>query len=151
MTEPTIPMDADAIQAVLPHRPPFVFVDRIVELDRGAGVCVGEWTLTEDAWIVEGHFPGYPVMPGVIILESIAQVGAVGILTDPRHAGKIPLFAGADDVRFKRQVRPGETVRIETLITRMRGDVGWAQGRAFVGEELACSADIIFAVRAVER
>lgn len=151
MTEPTLPMDAEAIQAILPHRPPFLFVDRIVELDRGAGICVGEWTLAEDAWIVEGHFPGYPVMPGVIILESIAQVGAVGILTDPQHAGKIPLFAGANDVRFKRQIRPGETVRIETLITRMRGDVGWAHGRALVGDELACSADIIFAVRAVDR
>lgn len=143
-------MDAEAIQAILPHRPPFLFVDAIVELDREAGVCVGEWTLTEDAWIVAGHFPGYPVMPGVIILEAIAQVGAVGVLTDPVHAGKLPLFAGADNVRFKRQVRPGDKLRIETVITRMRGDVGWAGGRALVGEELACSADIIFAVRAAE-
>lgn len=133
--------------AVLPHRPPFLFIDSVDEVGPGARV-VATKLVRPDEWVLEGHFPDYPVLPGVIILEAMAQAGAILILLAPEHAGKIPLFAGADKVRFKQQVRPGDALRVTMEVTRMRGDIGWGNGTAHVGEKLACTAEIVFALRA---
>ena len=102
-----LPMPAD----VLPHRPPFLFVDELVALEPGVS-AVGTWRLTGDEWFFAGHFPGRPTLPGVLMCEAIAQVGAIAVLTDPRFAGKLPLFGGLDGARFRRQVEPGDELEL---------------------------------------
>jgi 3-hydroxyacyl-[acyl-carrier-protein] dehydratase len=143
-------LDAAQIQAIIPHRTPFLLVDRILELEAGKR-CVGEKdvSLSSDAFL-RGHFPEYPVMPGVLIVEALAQTGAVLVMQDPAHAGKLPFFARIDNCRFRRQVRPGDTLRLEVDVTSFRGPVGKAHGRALVGSTLACEADLTFALGAAE-
>ena len=92
---------------LLPHRPPFLFVDEIVSIEPGQSAS-GRWTLRGDEWFFAGHFPGRPTLPGVLMCEAIAQVGALAVLADPRYAGKLPLFGGLDGARFRRQVGPGQ-------------------------------------------
>jgi 3-hydroxyacyl-[acyl-carrier-protein] dehydratase len=139
-------MDADQIQAIIPHRPPFLLIDRIVELEPGKRI-VGqkEVSLSRDDFL-RGHFPDYPVMPGVLIVEALAQTGAVLVMQDPANAGKLPFFARIDNCRFRQQVRPGDTLRLEVEVTSFRGPVGKAHGRALVGTTLACEADLTFAL-----
>ena len=103
---------------VLPHRPPFLFVDELIALEPGAS-AVGSWRLTGDEWFFPGHFPGRPTLPGVLMCEAIAQVGAIAVLTDPRFAGKLPLFGGLDRARFRRQVEPGDTLELHVELQRM--------------------------------
>lgn len=145
MSDLALPLDRARIESILPHRDPFLFVDTIDELEPGKRAA-GTFRLDEDAWIVAGHFPGQPLMPGVIVCEALAQVGAVCLLAAQENAGKLPLFGGMDKVRFKRQVRPGDVLRLEAEVTRTRGPVGWAQGTARVGGELACSGQMVFAL-----
>ncbi len=139
-------MDALAIQAVIPHRYPFLLVDRIIEVVPGER-AVGQKNVTINEPFFQGHFPGHPVMPGVLILEAMAQVGAVALLQVPEFAGKIALFAGADQVRFRRQVVPGDQLQLEVEITKLKGSIGKGQARAYVADQLAAEAELMFAVQ----
>jgi 3-hydroxyacyl-[acyl-carrier-protein] dehydratase len=139
-------LDRDAIKAIIPHREPFLLVDRITALEPGVKAS-GELDVTTDMFWVPGHFPEYAVMPGVLVIEAVAQVGATIMLSLPENEGAIAFFAGMDKVRFKRQVRPGDTLRMECTVTRSRGKIGFAAGRAWVGDELACSGDFMFAIQ----
>ena len=140
-----LPLNSAQIQAIIPHRPPFLLVDRIVELEAGQRI-VGEKDVNADTdeWL-KGHFPNYPVMPGVLIVEALAQTGAVLVMRNPANAGKLPFFARIDNCRFRQQVRPGDTLRLEVTVTSTRGAVGKAHGRALVGETLLAEADLTFA------
>lgn len=138
-------MDQAAIKKIIPHRDSFLLLDSVLELSPEHVVALKHVTGEEDFF--RGHFPEYPVMPGVLIVEALAQAGAVSILSRPEFAGKIAFFGGLDKVRFKRQVRPGDTLRLEVQITRLRGPVGFGEGKAYVGEELACQASLMFAVQ----
>jgi 3-hydroxyacyl-[acyl-carrier-protein] dehydratase len=139
-------LDREAIKEIIPHRDPFLLVDRVLELEPGVR-AVGELDVRQDAFWVPGHFPEYAVMPGVLIVEAIAQVGSVAMLAVPENRGKLAFFAGIDKLRFKRQVRPGDTLRMECAITRQRGPLGFGDAKAFVGDELACSGELMFAIK----
>ncbi|MEG6512222.1 3-hydroxyacyl-ACP dehydratase FabZ [Desulforamulus ruminis] len=138
-------LDINAIQQILPHRYPFLLVDRILEVEEGKKV-VGIKNVSMNEPFFQGHFPNYPVMPGVLIIEAMAQVGAVAILSMPAFAGRIALLAGIDKARFRRQVVPGDILRIEVEVLKLRGTVGKSQARAYVGEELAVEAELMFAL-----
>ncbi len=138
--------DIDEIMATIPHRYPFVLVDRIEEHEPGKS-AVGVKNVTMNEWYFPGHFPEFPVMPGVLIIEALAQVGAFALLSEPDNAGKLAFFAGIDKVRFKRQVRPGDVLRLECEISRVRAGVGFGTARATVDGELVCAGELMFAVR----
>src|SRR5256884_5434903 len=131
---PAAPFGRDVIEQLIPHRPPFLLVDEILELEPGRRV-VGRREIRVDDWWFPGHFPERPVMPGVLTIEAIAQAGAVAVLADPAHTGKIPFFAGIDDCRFKRVVEPGDMLTLECEVTPIRGPLAQGQGRALVREE----------------
>jgi len=138
-----LPQPAD----VLPHRPPFLFVDELTRLE--PGTAAGRWTLTGEEWFFPGHFPGRPTLPGVLMCEAIAQVGAIAVLTDERFSGKLPLFGGLDRARFRRQVTPGDTLWLDVELARISARAGKGSGRALVGSpdgELACSCELLFVV-----
>jgi len=130
---------------ILPHRAPFLFVDEIVELVPGE-LARTRWTLAPDTPFLAGHFPGEPIMPGVIIVEALAQTGALAALSLPENRDKLALFAGIDKVKFRRPVRPGETLEMSTRVTRQRGPIGQAEAEARVNGELACQAILKFAI-----
>lgn len=131
---------------VLPHRDPFLFLDEILEL-RPADFGKARWTLTEDQFWFPGHFPGRPTLPGVLMCEAIAQMGAYTVLTDTtRYANKIPLFGGLDKARFRRQVLPGETVEIEAEITQLSARAGKGVGKVSIEGDIACTANVMFVV-----
>ncbi len=138
-------LNSTDIQKIIPHRYPFLLVDRIIEMEWGRR-AVGIKNVTANEPFFTGHFPGYPVMPGVLIIEAIAQVGAVAVLGMPENRGKIAFFAGVDDVRFKRQVVPGDTLRIEVQLSRVRGPIGQGTGEATVDGQLACRGSFMFAL-----
>jgi len=138
-------LDINDILQVIPHRYPFVLLDRILELEKGKR-AVGIKNVTMNEPFFPGHFPGRPVMPGVLILEAMAQVGAVALLSLPENAGKVALFAGVDEVRFRRQVIPGDQLRLEVEILKVRGSIGKGRARAYVGENLAAEGELIFAL-----
>ncbi len=148
--EGPVPSQASAwsleqILEILPHRPPFLFVDRILECEPGLR-AVGEKCVAANEPFLAGHFPGRPIMPGVLIVEALAQVGAVALLSLPDYRGKLALFGGVDEVRFRRPVVPGDVLRLEVEITRRMGRLGKGRGRATVGGERACEAVLTFAV-----
>ena len=147
MTEstPSLPIEAEAIQRILPHRYPFLLVDRVIELDPPTR-AVGVKQVTVNEPFFQGHFPGYPVMPGVLIVEAMAQVGGVAVLSSDEYRDKLALFAGIDNVRFKRQVKPGDTLRIEVKLHQIRRGIGMGSGTATVDGDLACRGDIMFAL-----
>jgi 3-hydroxyacyl-[acyl-carrier-protein] dehydratase len=128
---------------VLPHRPPFLFVDRVSALETGKG-ATGHWKLTGEEWFFSGHFPGRPTLPGVLICEAIAQVGAYAVLTDPAHATKLPLFGGIDSARFRKQVVPGDELELVVELGRMSARAGKGSGRALLNGEVACEMDLMF-------
>jgi len=130
---------------VLPHRPPFLFVDEVTALVPGQSAR-GVWHLTGDEWFFPGHFPGRPTLPGVLMAESIAQLGAVAVLTDERFKGKLPLFGGLDSARFRRQVVPGDTLELEVELGRLSGRAGRGTGKASVNGQVACEAELLFVV-----
>ena len=141
------PLGAAAIRELLPHRYPFLLVDRIEELEPGVR-AVGLKNVTQNEPFFQGHFPDYPVMPGVLIIEAMAQVGAVGVMAGGDHEDKLALFAGIDGVRFRRQVLPGDVLRMEVEIVRLKGSVGRGKGKATVDGERVCEAELMFAFAA---
>ncbi|HLS35896.1 MAG TPA: 3-hydroxyacyl-ACP dehydratase FabZ [Bacillota bacterium] len=139
-------MDIQEIKNTIPHRYPFLLVDRVTEIEEGKRV-VGYKNVSANEPFFEGHFPEYPVMPGVLIVEALAQVGAIGVLGMEENEGKIGFLAGIDKCRFKRQVKPGDQLKLEVEITRMRGVIGKGKGIATVDGEVACEAEIMFAIQ----
>jgi 3-hydroxyacyl-[acyl-carrier-protein] dehydratase len=133
------------IEAILPHREPFLLIDEVLVLEPGQRV-VARKTVRADEWYLAGHFPGRPVMPGVLIVEAMAQTGAVALLSQEENRGRIALFAGIDDVRFKRIVEPGDELELECTLEVMRGPIGRGKATARVGGELAARGTLTFAV-----
>ena len=128
---------------VLPHRSPFLFVDRISALEVGVS-AVGHWKLNGDEWFFSGHFPGRPTLPGVLMCEAIAQLGAYALLTSPDHSSKLPLFGGIDTARFRRQVVPGDELELRAELGRISARAGKGSGQALVNGEVACELDLMF-------
>jgi 3-hydroxyacyl-[acyl-carrier-protein] dehydratase len=137
-------LEAEAIQKILPHRYPFLLVDRVLEVTSDGAIGTKNVTINEPFF--QGHFPGRPIMPGVLIIEALAQVGAVAILSRPENQGKLALFAGLDKVRFKRPVVPGDVLRLKVTLEKIRGPVGRGRGEATVEGELAAKAEFLFAL-----
>ena len=138
-------MDINQIQEILPHRYPFLLVDRILEVEAGKR-AVGLKNVTINEPFFQGHFPGYPVMPGVLLVEAMAQVGAVAILSMPDNKGKIGLFAGIDKLRFRQQVVPGDQLRIEVIMDRVRGRIGKGTGKVEVAGKVVAEGELMFAI-----
>lgn len=138
-------LDAWQIQEIIPHRYPFLLVDRILEIEWGQR-AVGIKNVSVNEPFFVGHFPGNPVMPGVLIVEALAQVGAVALLGHEDYRGKMAFFAGIDGVRFRRPVRPGDTLRLEVQLDKIRRNIGSGFGRATVEGELAAEGKILFAI-----
>jgi 3-hydroxyacyl-[acyl-carrier-protein] dehydratase len=139
------PFGQDEIEAILPHRPPFLLLDEVVELEPGRRVVATREVRADDWWF-PGHFPERAVMPGVLIVEAMAQAGAVAVLIEEENRGKIAFFAGIDDCRFKRIVAPGDTLTLTCEIDTVRGPIGRGKATAHVGDELAARGTLTFAV-----
>lgn len=138
------PLGPEQIRSLIPHRYPFLLVDRVEEIEPGKR-AVGVKNVTQNEPFFQGHFPDYPVMPGVLIVEALAQVGAVGVMADESYRQKLALFAGIDGVRFRRQVVPGDVLRMEVEITRLKGSIGRGSGSATVSGERVCEGELTFA------
>lgn len=139
-------LNRSEIEAIIPHRAPFLLLDRVTTMEPGVS-ATAELDVTVDMFWVPGHFPEYPVMPGVLVVEAMAQTGAVALLSLPENAGKLAFFAGIDKVRFKRQVVPGDTLTFSISITKARGAIGFGEATASVDGQLACSGTLMFAIQ----
>lgn len=139
-------LDVQQIKEIIPHRYPFLLVDKIIEQEEGKRV-VGIKNVTINEPFFQGHFPEYPVMPGVLILEALAQTGAIAVLGKEENKGKIGFLAGIDKCRFKQQVKPGDQLRLEVEIIRIKGPIGKGKAIATVEGNTVCEAEIMFAVR----
>lgn len=128
---------------IIAHRPPFLFVDEVIALEPGIS-ATGLWRLTGDEWFFAGHFPGRPTLPGVLMCEAIAQVGAIAVLTDPRFSTKLPLFGGIDGARFRKQVVPGDTLELSVTLGRMSARAGKGAGKAVLNGSTACECELMF-------
>lgn len=139
-------LDVQKIKEIIPHRYPFLLVDKVTEMEEGKRV-VGLKNVSANEPFFEGHFPEYPVMPGVLILEALAQVGAIAVLDMEENKGKIGFLAGVDKCRFKKEVKPGDQLQLEVEILRMKGPIGKGKGIAKVEGKVACEAEITFAIK----
>jgi len=145
-TPPGVVHTSREIEALLPHRWPFLLVDRIVEYDPAAKRIVGLKAVTATEWFFQGHFPGLPIMPGVLQVEALAQTMGIYVAKQPGFGDRIGLFAGIDDCRFKRVVTPGDTLRLEVTMDKLGGRFGRGRGVASVDGEVACEATISFII-----
>ncbi|MCL2159675.1 MAG: 3-hydroxyacyl-ACP dehydratase FabZ [Oscillospiraceae bacterium] len=137
--------DKEQIKAVIPHREPFLLIDEILEVSENMSVIAVKY-VTGDEDFFRGHFPEYKLMPGVLILEALAQAGAFLLLGMEQYKGKLAFFAGADEVRWHRQVKPGDVLRLCVTLEKIKLGLGIADAAAYVGDELACKAKIKFAI-----
>ena len=142
---PTPPFGRDTITSILPHRDPFLLLDEVLELVPGKRVSAS-YRVPANGWWFPGHFPARPVMPGVLIVEAMAQTGAVAVLVEEENRGRLAFFAGIDDCRFKRIVAPGDTLTLRCEIDQVRGPIGRGKATAHVGDELAARGTLTFAV-----
>jgi 3-hydroxyacyl-[acyl-carrier-protein] dehydratase len=138
-------LNIQQIQEIIPHRYPFLLIDRILELEAGVR-AVGLKNVSMNEPFFEGHFPGYPVMPGVLIVEALAQVGSVAMLSLEANRGKLGFFAGIDEFRFRGQVVPGDTLLLEVQITRLKGSIGKGTAVAKVGDKIVAEGGLMFAL-----
>lgn len=138
-------LDAKEIQKIIPHRYPFLLVDKIIEIEYGKS-AVGIKNVTINEPFFTGHFPKNPIMPGVLIVEALAQVGAVAILGMEEYKGKLAVFTGIDKLRFRRQVIPGDTLRLEIAMKAIKRNIGKAFASATVSGELAAEGELMFAI-----
>ncbi|MGY4688439.1 3-hydroxyacyl-ACP dehydratase FabZ [Salibacterium sp. K-3] len=139
-------LSTEEIKEIIPHRYPFLLIDRITEITEGER-AVGLKNVSANEEFFNGHFPDYPVMPGVLIIEALAQTGAVAILKKEENQGKLAFFAGVENCRFKSQVKPGDQLTLETEITRLRGSIGKGKGTAKVGDTVVCELELMFAIQ----
>lgn len=139
-------LDIEQIKEIIPHRYPFLLIDRILEVEEGHK-AIGIKNVTANEEFFNGHFPDFPVMPGVLIVEALAQVGAVAMLKKEENRGRLALFAGIDKCRFKRQVKPGDQLRLEVEMIRFKGPMGKGKAIATVDGELVCETEIMFALQ----
>lgn len=142
-------VNIEEIMEIIPHRNPFLFVDKVEILEDGVK-GIGYKNVTMNEYFFQGHFPGKPVFPGVILIETMAQVGSVILLSKEELKGRIPFFAGINKFRFKRVVKPGDTLRMEVEITKLRGKLGIGHGVAYVGDQVAAEGEFMFAIEKKE-
>lgn len=138
-------LDVKQIMEIIPHRQPILMVDRIIEMEPGKR-CVGIKNISANEPVFQGHYPGNPIFPGVLIVEAMAQTGGVALMSLPEYASKVPLFAGIDECKFKRPVVPGDQLRLEVEIVAVKRGLGIGSGKAYVGDELRAEATIKFAM-----
>ena len=135
----------DKIKEIIPHREPFLLIDEVVEIETGKRIVAMKY-VREDEYYFQGHFPQEKVMPGVLIIESLAQAGAVAILSMKEHRGKIAYFGGIKEAKFRRKVVPGDTLRLEVILERLRSNAGYGKATAYLGDKIACQCEILFAI-----
>ena len=138
-------LNSEEIEKILPHRYPFLLVDRVTELVEGKSIKAYK-NVTRNEPFFQGHFPGKPIMPGVLVLESLAQAGAIAILKMDEYAGKVPLFVGANKVKWRKQVVPGDKLELSLEIIKLRKSIGIGKAVATVDGKVACEAEIMFAI-----
>lgn len=139
-------LNKEQIKQIIPHREPFLLVDEVIEMEPGQSIKAIKKVRLEEYYF-KGHFPSNPIMPGVLIVEAMAQAGAIALLSLEENRGKLALFAGIDRVRFKKLVKPGHTLEMEVQLLQFRRGIGKARGTARVEEKIACSAEIMFAIQ----
>ncbi len=140
-----LPLDKEAVLGILPHRDPFLFIDEVTALEMGK-LCEARWRLDENLPFFRGHFPGKPVTPGVLLLEAMAQAGAIAVLSLPEYAGKIALFGSAEHVKFRKSAYPGDTVTLRMTMDKLGRRAGKGRGVAMIGDEIAAQAEITFVI-----
>ena len=142
----TLPYSIEDIQKIIPHRSPFLLIDKITELDIEKGTATGYKAVTYNEPFFAGHFPQQPVMPGVLIIEALAQTGAVAVLSMEQYKGKIAFFAGIENAKFRQKVVPGDLLRLEVEMTAIKRNIGKAKANAYVEDKLACQCELMFAI-----
>ena len=138
-------LNREQIKEIIPHREPFLLIDEVTEMEEGKRVAAIKYVKAEEYYF-EGHFPGEKVMPGVLIIEALAQAGAVAILSMPEHRGKTAYFGGIKEAKFRRKVVPGDCLLLEVELDRLRSSAGTGKAAAYVGDKLACRCELMFAI-----